>query len=135
MLSRKQWKFRSLLHCACRVFISFNAFVFKCFSRLRNKADMLPITKWNSSNEGLPSKFKNKLFECFGYTTAHGYGRVAAATESKPRRWFWLLACAAALGVFSYQLYDLTAQFLSRPLKTRTHIQHEQVSIAPNIAL
>ena len=88
---------------------------------------MLPLNKQDSSSQGLPSKFKNRLLECFGYTTAHGYGRVAAATESQTRRWFWLLACAAAFGVFTYQLHDLTVQFLSRPLKTRTQIRHEQV--------
>ena len=106
-----------------------NAFLFQCFLHLRSKADMLSLNKQDSSSQGLPSKFKNRLLECFGYTTAHGYGRVAAATESQLRRWFWLLACAAAFGVFSYQLHDLTVQFLSRPLKTRTQIQHEQVRL------
>ena len=89
---------------------------------------MLP-SKPSTSGEGLPSKLKTRICDCFGYTTAHGYGRVAAETESRPRRWFWLLACAAALAVFSYQLHDLTAQFMSRPLKTRTRIEHEQVRI------
>lgn len=87
---------------------------------------MLPLNKSSSLDEGLPSKFKARLLDCFGYTTAHGYGRAAAA-ESRPRRWFWLLACAAAFGVFTYQLHDLTLQFLSKPLKTRTQIQHERV--------
>ncbi|KAJ7385393.1 hypothetical protein OS493_016475 [Desmophyllum pertusum] len=95
---------------------------------------MLPLNKSSSSDEGLPSKFKARLLDCFGYTTAHGYGRVAAA-ESRPRRWFWLLACAAAFGVFTYQLHDLTLQFLSKPLKTRTQIQHERKLPFPQVTI
>ena len=88
---------------------------------------MLSTNKPSTSEESLSRKLTAKISDCFGYTTAHGYGRVAAATESWPRRWFWLLACAAAFGVFIYQLHDLTSQFLSKPLKTRTWIAHQQV--------
>ena len=88
---------------------------------------MQASNKGRLAGEGLPSKFKRKILECFGYTTAHGYGRVAAASESQPRRWFWLLVCAVAYGIFGYQFHDLTVQFLARPLKTRTWIAREQV--------
>lgn len=91
---------------------------------------MLPTNKSNSSSEGLTGKCKARILECFGYTTAHGYGRVAAATaESRSRKWFWLLSCAAAYSVFAYQLHNLTVQYLTRPLKTRTTIAHEQVKM------
>lgn len=89
---------------------------------------MLPSGKPNaSSGESLLRKIKAKFLECFGYTTAHGYGRVADAADSRPRRWFWLIACALAFGVFALQLYDLTLQFMSKPVKTRTWIAHQQV--------
>lgn len=89
---------------------------------------MLPSSKPNaSSGESLLRKIKAKFLECFGYTTAHGYGRVADAADSRPRRWFWLVACALAFGVFTLQLFDLTLQFMSKPLKTRTWIAHQQV--------
>ncbi|XP_068739704.1 amiloride-sensitive sodium channel subunit alpha-like [Montipora capricornis] len=79
--------------------------------------------------------FQERIFECFGYTTAHGYGRVADATDSSLRRCFWLLACAAAFGIFVYQLQDLTSQYLSRPLKTRAWIAHEQNLPFPQVTV
>ena len=83
--------------------------------------------KERSPSESLPSQFKAKILECFGYTTAHGYGRVAGANESLSRRWFWLLVCAAAYGLFAYQLHDIILQYRARPLKTRAWIAHQQV--------
>ena len=85
-------------------------------------------TNGSSGNSHLWKLVKEKIFECFGYTTAHGYGRVAdTPAGSWPRRCFWLLACAAAFAMFVYQLHDLTRQYLSKPLKTRTWIKQEQV--------
>ncbi|KAK2562874.1 Acid-sensing ion channel 4 [Acropora cervicornis] len=79
---------------------------------------------------------EEKILECFGYTTAHGYGRVAdAPAGSWPRRCFWLLACAAAFGIFVYQLHVLTHQYLSKPLKTRTRIIHEQNIQFPQVTV
>ena len=87
------------------------------------------MDKLNSSNEGNTAKVKSRILACFSYTTAHGYGRFTTAIgESRLRKWFWLLACAAAYGVFTYQLMDLASQYLSKPLKTRASIAHEQVS-------
>lgn len=101
------------------------SFIYEYIS-FSSKTDMVTPNK-SSTDESLPSKLKCRLLDCFGYTTAHGYGRVAAASESRPRRWFWLLACAFAFGVFTYQFHELTVQFLSRPLKTGTQIHHERV--------
>ena len=86
------------------------------------------LTNGSSGKRQLRILVKEKILECFGYTTAHGYGRVAdAPAGSWPRRCFWLLACAAAFAIFVYHLQVLTRQYLSRPLKTRTTIKHEQV--------
>lgn len=105
------------------------------FVRKRNNV-LLPMDKLNSSNEGNIAKVKSRILACFSYTTAHGYGRVATAIgESRLRKWFWLLACAAAYGVFTYQLMDLASQYLSKPLKTRASIAHEQVSWVTNFSL
>ena len=103
---------------------SFSPWLFKFFflassAMLQNKE--------RSPSESLPSQFKAKILECFGYTTAHGYGRVAGANESLSRRWFWLLVCAAAYGLFAYQLHDIILQYSARPLKTRVWIAHQQV--------
>ena len=85
-------------------------------------------TNGSSGKSQLWKLVKGKVLECFGYTTAHGYGRVAdAPAGSWARRCFWLLACAAAFAMFLHQLQVLTRQYLSRPLKTRTRIEHEQV--------
>ena len=91
--------------------------------------DTLPSNKPNPPKGGFLWIFKARILECFGYTTAHGFGRVADLHDSRPRRWFWLLACAAAFGVFAYQFHDLTCQFLSRPLKTRTWIANHEVRL------
>ena len=88
---------------------------------------MLPTSKEESTIKGLPSQLKVKILECFGYTSAHGYGRVAAANESRSRRWIWVLVCAVAYSLFAYQLNNIIRQYLSRPLKTRTWIAHQQV--------
>ena len=83
--------------------------------------------KPGSSREGLLRQIKHKVFEFCGHTTAHGYGRVADAGESRARKWFWLLACSGAFVAFSVQLYFITEQYLSRPLKTRIKIMHDKV--------
>lgn len=80
-----------------------------------------------SPREGLLSQIKHKVSEFCGHTTAHGYGRVADAGESRARKWFWLLACCGAFVAFSVQLYFITEQYLSRPLKTRIKIMHDKV--------
>ena len=69
---------------------------------------------------------KAKLLRCFGFTTAHGYGRVAES-ESRRQTWFWALVCAAAFGIFLQQFYVIAQQYLSKPLKTRTSIGHNEV--------
>ncbi|CAH3156043.1 unnamed protein product [Porites lobata] len=91
--------------------------------------------KERSPSESLPSQFKAKILECFGYTTAHGYGRVAGANESLSRRWFWLLVCAAAYGLFAYQLHDIILQYSARPLKTRAWIAHQQKLPFPQVTV
>nr|XP_058963582.1 amiloride-sensitive sodium channel subunit beta-like [Pocillopora verrucosa] len=94
------------------------------------------MDKLNSSNEGNTAKVKSRILACFSYTTAHGYGRFATAIgESRLRKWFWLLACAAAYGVFTYQLMDLASQYLSKPLKTRASIAHEQKLEFPQVTI
>ncbi|XP_067016052.1 acid-sensing ion channel 3-like [Acropora muricata] len=93
-------------------------------------------TNGSSGKSQLWKLVEEKILECFGYTTAHGYGRVAdAPAGSWPRRCFWLLACAAAFAIFVYQLHVLTQQYLSKPLKTRTRIIHEQNIQFPQVTV
>ncbi len=89
--------------------------------------DMSAVSKSTPVGHGLLSQLKTKVLKCFGYTTAHGYGRVADA-ESRLHRWFWLFVCAVALGTFTQQLYVITQQYMSKPLKTRTSIGHDEVN-------
>ena len=89
---------------------------------------MPTLSQPNPDKHGLLSQLKTKVLQCFGYTTAHGYGRVADA-ESRLHRWFWLFVCVAALTAFSMQLHDITLQYMSKPLKTMTSIGHEEVKL------
>ncbi|XP_022808877.1 acid-sensing ion channel 1C-like [Stylophora pistillata] len=87
-----------------------------------------------SQKNTLRIKIKAKLLACFGDTTAHGYGRVASA-DSRPLRWFWILVCAAAVAAFSQQLYGITKQYMSRPLKVRVSIGHEEKLTFPQVTV
>ncbi|CAH3139010.1 unnamed protein product [Pocillopora meandrina] len=87
-----------------------------------------------SQKNGLLFKLKAKLLACFGDTTAHGYGRVANA-DSRPLRWFWILVCAAAVAAFFQQLCGITKQYMSRPLKVRASIGHEEKLTFPQVTI
>jgi len=90
------------------------------------ESEMPTFSQSKPARQGLLFHLKEKVLRCFGFTTAHGYGRVADS-ESRPQTWFWILVCAAAFGMFSQQLYVITQQYLSKPLKTRTSIGHNEV--------
>lgn len=90
------------------------------------ESEMPTFSQSRPARQGLLFNLKEKVLRCFGFTTAHGYGRVADS-ESRPQTWFWCLVCAAAFGIFSQQLYVITQQYLSKPLKTRTSIGHNEV--------
>ncbi|XP_078373784.1 epithelial sodium channel subunit alpha-like isoform X2 [Oculina patagonica] len=83
---------------------------------------------------GLLSQLKTNVLKCFGYTTAHGYGRVVDA-ESRLHRFFWLFVCALAFGTFTQQLYVITQQYMSKPLKTRTSIGHDEKLAFPQVTI
>ena len=87
---------------------------------------MSTFSRSKPAKQSLMLHLKEKVLRCFGFTTAHGYGRVADS-ESRPQTWFWCLVCAAAFGIFLQQLYVITQQYLSKPLKTRTSIGHNEV--------
>ena len=87
---------------------------------------MPTLPQLKPARQGLLFHLKEKVLRCFGFTTAHGYGRVADS-ESRLQTWFWILVCTAAFGVFAYQLHVITQQYLSKPLKTRTSIGHNEV--------
>ncbi|XP_032233718.2 degenerin deg-1 isoform X2 [Nematostella vectensis] len=68
------------------------------------------------------------IWDFFGQTTAHGFGRIAN-TKSRLRRMFWVCLVMAAFGMFSLQIYDLLMIYLSRPIGTQIWMKH-----APSIA-
>ena len=84
--------------------------------------------KPSPSRDGLLRQLKEHVFGCFGHTTAHGYGRIAASTESRTLKWFWLIVCCGAFCIFAVQLVLTTKQYMSRPLKTRITITRDRVS-------
>lgn len=86
-----------------------------------------------AARHGLLFQLKTKVLGCFGDTTAHGYGRVAASETQQLRKWFWLIVCTAAFVIFTQQLYVITQQYMSRPLKTRTSIGHDEVQFSTDM--
>ncbi|EDO37453.1 predicted protein [Nematostella vectensis] len=68
------------------------------------------------------------IWDFFGQTTAHGFGKIANA-KSRLRRMFWVCLVMAAFGMFSLQIYDLLMIYLSRPTGTQIWMKH-----APSIA-
>ena len=90
---------------------------------------MPSLPESNPAINELLAQFKVKVLGCFGYTSAHGYGRIAAAAEeqSRARSWFWFIVCLASFVSFMIQLSFITKQYRSRPLKTRIRISHNEV--------
>lgn len=73
------------------------------------------------------NKLLSKVNDFLEYTTAHGFGRLAA---SKGTIWkvFWIAFVLAAHSMFWYQSIVIVKDYLNKPIRTKISVKHAQVS-------
>ena len=80
----------------------------------------------NDAEEKKNLLFRGTLVEFMGYTSAHGFGRLVAATTFVWRI-FWILAILGASGMFAVEVMDLFKLYLSRPVQTSVSVAFGKV--------
>lgn len=65
--------------------------------------------------------------EYFGYTTSHGFSRLAAARGIS---WhvFWIVMLVGAHCAFYYHTYLLIKDYTDKPIRTKVTMKHGKVS-------
>ena len=66
------------------------------------------------------------LVDFMGYTTGHGFSRIAAATTTVWKV-FWTLAVLGAFGMFLVQVKHLFDFYLSKPVQTSITVAFKKV--------
>lgn len=81
-----------------------------------------------------PSPRLHEVTEFCANTTAHGLGRVAAAT-SWPARIFWISIFATASIYAAYQISASLREFLDYPTKTEVTLENREKLIFPAVTV
>ncbi|VDI52471.1 Hypothetical predicted protein [Mytilus galloprovincialis] len=70
--------------------------------------------------------FGAKLRDFAGYTSIHGFGRIADSVFVL-RKVFWICALSASFGMCVFQIYRLSLQFISEGVNTKVSVTFKEL--------